>query len=267
MNHRLPAIVALMLAPCAPLSAGWCPADTTVPTASPATITFLTDVDSARVIIDGSFVGCTPVTVDTLQPGMHEVRLFHPDVENWLTERVTDSINVSPGDVRTLRYAFVPRYLLRSIPDGAEVYLGDSLVGAAPSIIRITSRMEGQTIQLRKEGYETIPVQPAHSERGVITVMLPPLWRQGSQKEAVFREEMTNGKRNLRLYIAGTATVLSGVAAAYFKVLADNRYDEYLRTGNPALRTETNKLDTASGVALAITQIGLGLFTYFLLSE
>jgi hypothetical protein len=243
------------------------PVDTAAAIASPPALVFQTDIDSSRVVIDGSFVGKTPLTIDTLQPGIHEIRLSHPDPENWLTETISDTIDVPPGEARTLRYTFVPRYFVRSIPDGAQVFLGDSLAGTTPSVIRITSRMEGRAIELRKDGYEAAGVLPVQNERGVITVMLSPLWQHGDRKESVFRVDESNGKRNLRLYITGTATVLSGVAAAYFKVQADNRYDEFLRSGNPALRSETRRLDTTSGVALAITQIGLGLFTYFLLSE
>jgi hypothetical protein len=187
-------------------------------------------------------------------------------MESWLTESITDSINIAIGKERVLRYAFVPRYLIQSAPDGADILMGDSLAGITPSVIRISSPREERPIRLRKEGYELATISLAQVTRGVIAVDLSRTWHSGNHRESIFREDETNGK-NLRLYITGAATVLSGVASAYFKVQADNRYDDYLRSGNPALRSETSRLDAASGVALAITQLGLGLFTYFLLSE
>ncbi|HET6271734.1 MAG TPA: PEGA domain-containing protein [Bacteroidota bacterium] len=242
------------------------PTDTVSALDAPSSVTFVTDIDSARVVVDGSLVGFTPVKVDTLPPGLHEVRIHHPDMESWLTESITDSINIAIGKERVLRYAFVPRYLIQSAPDGADILMGDSLAGITPSVIRISSPREERPIRLRKEGYELATISLAQVTRGVIAVDLSRTWHSGNHRESIFREDETNGK-NLRLYITGAATVLSGVASAYFKVQADNRYDDYLRSGNPALRSETSRLDAASGVALAITQLGLGLFTYFLLSE
>jgi hypothetical protein len=71
----------------------------------------------------------------------------------------------------------------------------------------------------------------------------------------------------LKLYVAGAATIIAGATSAYFKLKADNRYSDYIRTGNATSLAEVDRLDTAAGVALAATQISLGLFTYFLLSE
>jgi len=265
INHFLVVITFFLLILFVPVTNGQ-PTDTVAVPDTSSSVTFVTDIDSARVVVDGSLVGFTPVKVDTLPPGLHEVRIHHPDMENWLTESIMDSIDIAVGKEHVLRYAFVPRYLIRSTPDGAEILFGDSLAGMTPSVIRISNPLEEQPIRLRKEGYEPATISLARVARGVIVVDLSRSWHSEEQRESIFRENKTDGK-NLRLYIAGAATVLSGVASAYFKVQADNRYDDYLRSGNPALRSETSRLDTASGVALAITQLGLGLFTYFLFSE
>jgi len=235
--------------------------------AAGTSITIHTDIDSARVIIDGTFIGLTPLNLDSLRIGWHRLVLQHYDIESWLTESISDSIEVSAGTARVLRYAFVQRMFLQSNPGGAEVVLGDSIAGLTPSVIRLVPGSETQQIRLQKAGYEPLTINPVSSLRGVVAVDLKGVWQSGDGRPSIFQETEMNGSKNLRLYIAGTATVLSGVAAAYFKVRADNRYDEYLQSANPALRSETNRLDTASGIALALTQVSLGLFTYFLLSD
>jgi hypothetical protein len=70
-----------------------------------------------------------------------------------------------------------------------------------------------------------------------------------------------------RLYLTGGGAILAGAAAAYFKVKADNANNDYLLAGDPASLSDRNRFDTASGVFLVVTQLSLGLFLAFLMSE
>lgn len=81
-------------------------------------------------------------------------------------------------------------------------------------------------------------------------------------------EEATPKKNGtFRLYLTGATAIISGATAAYFKIKADDRYQAYQLRGEQALLSETNRLDAVSAVALIATQVSLGLFTYFILSE
>jgi len=71
----------------------------------------------------------------------------------------------------------------------------------------------------------------------------------------------------LPIYLTGAATVLAGAAAAYLKIQADKRNTEYLQNPTPSLRSETQRLDTASALCLTASQVGFGLLAYFLLTE
>ncbi len=73
--------------------------------------------------------------------------------------------------------------------------------------------------------------------------------------------------RTIALYTSGGVAIVAGIAAAYFKISADERNDAYVTTGNPALLDERRRLDTAAGIALAATQIGFAVFSYLLLAE
>jgi hypothetical protein len=76
----------------------------------------------------------------------------------------------------------------------------------------------------------------------------------------------SNG-RSLAIWASGGVTVVAGIAAAYYKIAADERNDSYLLTGNRALRDERRRLDTLSGIAFAAMQLGFAVFSYLLLSE
>jgi hypothetical protein len=118
---------------------------------------------------------------------------------------------------------------------------------------------------IRKSGYEQTAIHLA--EDPFVTVSLKKMWQADQENEEYIGQSSVRSSKTVELYITGAATILSGVAAAYFKVKADDRYQHYLRSGDDALLSQTHRLDTAAGVAIAATQVGLGLFTYFILSQ
>ncbi|MBI3194510.1 MAG: PEGA domain-containing protein, partial [Ignavibacteriae bacterium] len=69
------------------------------------------------------------------------------------------------------------------------------------------------------------------------------------------------------LYLTSSAAVVSGAVAAYFKIQADNLYDEFERTGDQSALDNVKTYDTVSGIALGVCEINLGLLTYFLLTR
>ncbi len=71
----------------------------------------------------------------------------------------------------------------------------------------------------------------------------------------------------LPVYLTTAGAVLSGAAAAYFKVQADNHYNSYLYSGDQQLLDKVKREDIAAGIALAVCQINLVTLTYLLLSR
>lgn len=228
-----------------------------------ATITIQSVPDSAHVVLDGHEIGTTPITRDSLMPGPHTLVVLHPDVASWLAEPTSDTLLLSPGEVRTFRYTLRSRYLITSSPFGAEVLLGDSSLGTTP--LATSLDLDQRSIMLRKQGYEPSTIRI--SGNNIVSIPLRKLWSKEGVDESYLKELDGGDNKPIGLYIAGAATVVSGVAAAYFKVKADGKYQQYLDTGNNTLLSQTNDLDTAAGIAIAATQVGLGLFTYFLFSQ
>jgi hypothetical protein len=71
----------------------------------------------------------------------------------------------------------------------------------------------------------------------------------------------------LPIYLSTAATILTGFAAVYLKMKADSYYDDYQLTGNPGTLNRTRGYDTASGIALAASEISLLTLTFILLSR
>ncbi len=233
-------------------------------------VAILTNIDSSVVFVDAVRKGLTPLSLSDLTPGTHHLVLQHPDAESWLTSSIADSIRVVSGQPLTLRYRFEPRYLIQSIPFDAEVVLADSVIGRTPLAFSGGPSLlldKKTTLTLRKPGYETGTFDMGMAQHGVLSVTLKNLWETNGDQEAIFRSDNGQISKPLRLTLAIAGTVLSGTAAAYFKIKADDRYLEYRRSGNPDLLAQSQRLDTAAAVAFVATQIGLGLFTYFVLSN
>lgn len=237
------------------------PADTTATGTSAAAVKIDSDPPGAIVWLDGDSVGITPLTLNSVQPGRHHLRLLAPDLANWLNDPVDDTIEVATSGVRSLRYQLPSRALILTSPPEAQVFVNDTLVGTTPIVLEKTP----SRFTLRKPGYADTTLDGTQTGRGRVSVRLQRTWTQ-SEEASIFKdsEERTSP---LRLYLTGATTVIAGAVSAYYKVKADNLYSRYAQTGDPAQLAEVNRLDTAAGVALALTQVSLGLFTYFLLSE
>lgn len=91
----------------------------------------------------------------------------------------------------------------------------------------------------------------------------------------IFKNKITDINVNTKLQwtdsdwfkiLIGTSTIF-GAAAAFFKIKADKKYDEYLQTGDKGILREVNKLDLYSGIAFGMLQINFGYLIYKFLTE
>jgi hypothetical protein len=229
-----------------------------------ASITITSVPEGATVVLNSIVAGTTPFFTDTLQQGIYALTLVHPDMESWLTASIMDTFTITSEQPAVLHYEFEQRLFISSEPFGTEVYAGDSLLGVTPLLVPAVS----QPLSIRRNRYESVPVESFNGHRGFVRVTLKPEWHpDGDNGAHVFRGLAAEQSPRIDLYATGGIALVAGVAAAYLKVRADNSYAEYLRTGDPAKLSRTHSLDTAAGIALATTQLALGLFTYFLFSD
>ncbi|MBI5215484.1 MAG: PEGA domain-containing protein [Ignavibacteriae bacterium] len=110
------------------------------------------------------------------------------------------------------------------------------------------------------------PPSPIYQSR----MLIHPLENVNSDSGSIVpRHALANGlpSNNLPLYLTSSAAIVSGAVAAFFKIKADNLYDEFERTGDQSALDKVKTYDTVSGIALGVCEINLGLLTYFLLSK
>jgi len=225
------------------------------------------DVNGALVYIDDKFSGVVPLTIDTLSKGRHYVRVIDPDYSNWLTGVVEDTVNVTENS-QTFTYRIPRLVMINTDPFGADVMLGDSLLGQTPFVLDVDDGVELSEITLRKEGYSVSTLGSLVAKRGTFFTTLRREWDPGIG-DMVVASAPLDGRHphSTSLYITGAAAVLSGAASAYFKTRADREYYAYLFSGDPTRLSTTRRLDTSAGIALMATQISTFLFVYFLLSD
>jgi len=262
MIKVLPGVLVALMVHCA---AGQSPMRDSI-AVPPPNITIITNPDSALVILDSTRQGATPLTFSTT-PGWHSLTLSHPDISNWLTSTIRDSIFLTPGEHKTLRYAFEKRYLITSEPFNATVLLGDSIIGLTPLLVSEREVNDRGDLTLRKPGFEERTVSALSAHRGILQVTLQNDWQRNGYDETLLKNSARSDRALLPMYVAGAATVLFGATAAYFKIKADDRFDSYLQTGNPALLDQTRRMDTGAAIALIATQASAGLLAYFMLSD
>jgi hypothetical protein len=251
----------------APAAASQAPADSLAGPGQ-ARLEILTDIDSALVYLDTLYAGRTPLVLDSLPAGTYLTRIIPPHEQSWLEHAITDTLVLSSGQRLSRRYELREYLAVRSDPPGAQVFLGDSLAGETPLLLRIALLHPDGRLMLRKDGYEPFTLATDGIKGSIVQSTLKAGWQHPPLEESPFLTAKSGwSPRRMSLYLSGGAAVLAGIASAYFKISADDRQDAYLMSGNPALLSERQRLDRWAGVTFAITQVGLAIFSYLLISE
>lgn len=230
-----------------------------------ATLIIHTSPESSWVMIDTALVGRTPCSLTVPAPARFRLRIQSPDASNWLSGTIDDTLEVGPGQTVSRTFVLETWILVATSPMGAEISTEDSLLGTTPLIVRPGMLSPATPLTFRLRGYETATANLAMATDGILRIPL----RARPGPDVTFDEPdgAPAHRSRLRLYLTGGGAVLAGAAAAYFKVKADNANNDFILTQNPAFSSDRDRFDTTSGVFLAVTQITLGLFLAFLMSE
>jgi hypothetical protein len=266
-NHVLLVIIAAIAAlqPIPALADTNAAADSTA--AARGVLVVQTDIDSALVLLDGRRAGVTPLEVDSVSVGTHLLRVLHPDVANWLTGSVSDTLRIGPAE-RVVRIYHIPREVsMNSTPSGAGIFLRDSLLGFTPLILPLDSTIGRSGLTISKPGYNSAVLRPNDVGRGFVQLSLSPKWPGESSEDRLLETSLRPGSGRTGLYLSGATAVLAGIATAYLKIQADDRQDRYTITGDPALLSQRNRFDRGAAATYVLTQISFGIFAYFLFSD
>lgn len=141
-----------------------------------------------------------------------------------------------------------------SVPPGSHKLLGISRTGAS---------------WYAKPDSVTVVLFPGESRQVVFSVASPLKFETATLPEVspLLRGADGSGRRDIGIYICGGVAVAAGIATAYLKTSADERNEAYLATGHLQYLDQRRPLDTAAGIAFAVTQVGFVLFSYLLQTE
>jgi hypothetical protein len=203
----------------------------------------------AYIFIDGKLEGRGKLEIDILA-GKYNI-CVKESLLKWTGSEATDVITASGENKIEKHYSLEKQVLLNSEPQNAGVFSRDSVIGYTPLLLY--SSVKNVTLLKPNYGPRNIDINP--SGKNEIDLGTP---INGNNKSFV--------KSIWFKVLIGSAAVL-GTVAAYHKIHADKKYDEYLINKNSSILSEVNRYDNISGVALGALQINFGVLLYFLLTE
>lgn len=208
--------------------------------------------DSSSVIfLNDSFIGSGHASRQ-LEKGRYKI-FIKDEARKWGAQEIQDSIIITEcGTVKNLEYSFKQTAFLRTVPDNADVYYSDSLLGSTPlSIYRTVPRVE-----IKKTNYKPVFLTASEIAQSPV-INLEFMGKRAS--ESFF-------KTNMFKVLLGTAVALGSVAV-YYKMKANNTYDDYNLSRDTALLDRTNRYDLYSGIAFGALQVNFGALIYFFLVD
>lgn len=161
---------------------------------------------------------------------------------------------------------------LASEPAGAEVFEGDSLLGRTPMRVR---RADLQDIAVWFPGRGAWNAQVLRPDTAAPSADVGVVLLRFSSRSLMTDMPVgvaTEYRGGFRLppadiLLPAGLGLAAGIAAVMLKQHADGLYDDYLRTGDASLLSQTEKYDIYAGVSLLLLQAGLGYFVYRLFDE
>lgn len=220
----------------------------------------------AEVYVDSDFVGIAPKEVAGLKTGLHIVRAFYPSVTSWNCFSRIDTVNIQPGSNVNLMWEFGSIINLNTVPSGASVLYNREPLGVTPFMWKSRESLQG-IFTLEKAGYQRHEVfSPG---RGYFSSLIwltknPDVRPPGDILDAQVDGETA---QPWMTYLAGSAMIVSGFLAAYFKDQANRNFNEYQKTQDQSTLDTKDRLDRLSGVSFVLTQISFGILAYKLLLE
>ncbi len=153
---------------------------------------------------------------------------------------------------RSCSHVMLKEVLLNSNPQDAYVFYNDSLIGNTPLFLLNNY----DKLTLKKVGYEDLQI----SSNNILSNKTILMKFSGQEiKKDFFQKDI------FKILTAGI--VVLGGTTAYFKLKADNKFEEYEFSGNSKFLDDTRKYDLISGITFTALQINFGLLLYYFLIE
>ncbi len=205
----------------------------------------------ADILVNDSLLGKGNAVFD-LEKGSYRIRIVEDELL-WNSRSIIDSIIIDDCDEDiSLVYNFEVEIFLTTLPEDAQVYSNEKLIGYTP--LYISSNLKN--IRIAKRGFSEKTFSSVE-ELGSKIINLD--FAGIVNDESFF-------KRDMFKILLGTLTAFGGISA-YFKLKADKKFDEYQITGQKKLLDETRRYDLISGISFGLLQINFGVLIYYFLAD
>jgi len=219
-----------------------------------------TNQPDAVVYVDSTWLGAAGQGVFELPVGASEILVVPPSIDTWIIPALAFRATGERVDTLRLNAEFPYFYRVESIPSGATVYYegseGRIELGETP-VDYVSARPLDDELLIDLTGFLIRRVDPGRSMWNRHLVLL-----ESSVPTASAHSDLSISRVQRSHWIdyaAAGVAVAGGILAVHYKTKADNRYDAYNETRSPRLKSEVQRLDVYSGVALGAMQIGLGV--------
>lgn len=227
-----------------------------------AAVVLETNYPDALVYADSIWLGYASEGRFVVPTTAREIRLVAREEGGWDIPPVAKPVSLSQADsTYELRLNFPYFYQIRSMPFDAVVYLEQGgtrmRIGETPVLYRSETPLQG-VFRIEHPGYLARQVEAGTEIWNDVEVVLD---SEGQHRRATEIAWSPPGKSRMWIdYAAVGLAVGAGIASIHYKFKADDLYEEYEETGDPAIKSRIKSYDMRAGVSLGAMQLGLGVF-------
>lgn len=216
----------------------------------------------ALVYADSTLIGSLRSGYVGVPASTSILRLTPPKMNAWSVQPVEHELDAQAGDTLSLTLNFPYYYRIESVPYGASVHVdaGTNLIdiGSTPLVYDAPAPPEGDFI-ITLPGYVRERIEPGDDIWNRYVVTLSPSNERDLHSTQIDWKPPRKRRAWIDYAAIGTALV-AGAVAVHYKFRADDLYDAYQESGDPALRPAIKRYDVRSGIAFGVMQAGIGVF-------
>lgn len=210
-----------------------------------------TNKQNAFIYLNNKLIGNGNITIN-LTPNLYQV-LVRESIYKWNSSEIIDTIKIEGCNKKYfVNYNLHEKKFIDSSPQDAMVSLLGKVIGYTPTYVDLENY---DSLEVIKENNKLVIHKNDLSKLSLIKLDYKPNVNNRSFSDSEWFK-----------ILIGSAAIF-GTTAAYFKIKADKKYDEYLLTKDKNTLTEVNRLDLYSGIAFGLLQINFGYLIYKFLIE
>ena len=210
-----------------------------------------TNDSTSLIYLNDSFIGEGSITTE-VEKGEYIV-LVRESLVKWNGYDLSDTIIVNEcGKEYTSVYNISKKIFIDSQPQNASIIVNGTTIGYTPKFIDAVPR---NSLQLQKgSSIREVNFNSLFENKIQVIDFKPGIKTQSFTDSPWFK------------VLLGSATAL-GASAAYFKLKADKKYDNYLINKDRSTLDEVDRFDLYSGIALGLLQVNIGYLIYKFLTD